>query len=72
MGTIDSWHLVGLLCAIVTIVLIAWALVTTLRATDIMLSEKIIWSVMLVVFPPIGLIVWALVWFTRRRVRRAR
>jgi hypothetical protein len=71
MGSIDIWHLLWLVAAVVVIGLIIWALITTLRATDIMLIEKIIWSVILVISPPIGLIVWALVWFTRKRPRPA-
>ena len=71
MGSIDIWHGLWLVAAVIVIALIFWALLTTIRATDISLSEKIIWSVILLISPPIGLIVWSLVWFTRRRTRRA-
>jgi hypothetical protein len=36
-----------------------------------MTSEKIIWSAILLLVPGIGLIVWALLWFTRRWPRHS-
>ncbi len=67
MGSFDPLHLIGAIVAVVIVALTVWALVVTLRATDLVASEKVIWSLILVLFPGIGLIVWALLRLTRRR-----
>jgi len=43
-----------------------WALTVTIRSDQLMTIEKVIWSLILILVPGIGLLVWALLWFTRR------
>lgn len=67
----SSVHLIILLVVLAIYALSIGALVVTVRSDQLMTSEKIIWSAILLLVPGIGLIVWALLWFTRRWPRHS-
>ena len=69
LSSTNAWHVIPFILALMLLVLIIWALATTLRSTTITAAEKVIWALILLVTPPFGLIVWALVWQNRRRIK---
>lgn len=67
----SSVQLIILLVVLAIYALSIWALVVTVRSDQLMTSEKIIWSAILLLVPVVGVIVWALLWFTRRWPRHS-
>jgi uncharacterized membrane protein YjjP (DUF1212 family) len=59
-------HLVTLVVMGAIYALSIWALIVTIRSDQLMTSEKVIWSAILLLVPGVGLIVWLLLWLTRR------
>ncbi|QPE03582.1 PLDc N-terminal domain-containing protein [Microbacterium schleiferi] len=62
----SSSHLLILVAVLAMYALSIWALTVTIRSDQLMTIEKVIWSLILILVPGIGLLVWALLWFTRR------
>ena len=62
----SSSHLLILVAVLAMYALSIWALIVTIRSDQLMTIEKVIWSLILILVPGIGLLVWALLWFTRR------
>lgn len=67
----SSVQLIILLVVLAIYALSIWALVVTVRSDQLMTSEKIIWSAILLLVPVVGVIVWVLLWFTRRWPRHS-
>lgn len=60
-------HIVALVATAAYYALVVWALVVTLRSKSATVYEKVVLTIILIVFPVIGLAAWALSWFTKRR-----
>ena len=65
MTTFSSWHLLIGLGALAFVVLLVIALVVTIRDETLPTSDKVVWSLVLIVFPTVGLLIWAIYWSVR-------
>jgi len=58
-------HLVIILVVLLIWALAIWALVVTLRDPSLSVAAKVIWAILLIVFPYFALIIWAIDRFVR-------
>ena len=65
MTTFSIWHLLIGLGALAFVVLLVIALVVTIRDETLPTSDKVVWSLVLIVFPTVGLLIWAIYWSVR-------
>jgi Na+/pantothenate symporter len=60
-------HLIVLAICVVLVVAVVWAVVTTLRDTSVRTADKVVWTIVLIVFPAIGLALWLIARIVKRR-----
>lgn len=65
MTAFSIWHLFIGLGALVFVVLLVVALVITIRDETLPTSDKVVWSLVLIIFPTVGLLIWAIYWSVR-------
>ena len=58
-------HLVVILVVLLVWALAVWALVVTIRDPKLSTAVKVIWAILLLVFPYFALIIWAIDRFVR-------
>jgi len=71
MATLSSWHLLVGLGALVFLVLLVVAIIVTVRDQTLPTSDTVVWILVLVIFPTVGLLIWAIYWSVRSARRRA-
>lgn len=67
VSAISPVHLVIALATLAVLALVVVAIVATWRTATLTLWERVVLTVILVLFPVFGLIAWLIYWMTRRR-----
>jgi len=70
MTTLSIWHLFIGLGALAFLVLLVVAIIVTVRDETLPISDTVVWIIVLVVFPTVGLLIWAIYWSVRSARRR--
>jgi plastocyanin domain-containing protein len=65
-GNLSIWHLLIVLVVLASIVLVIWAIVAMTRDTTVPAIATALWVLVILLVPGIGLIAWAIWWFTRK------
>lgn len=55
---VSAAHLLVLVPVIVLIVAIIWSIVRIVRNRDMPVSQKLVWTIVLIAFPVLGLLIW--------------
>ncbi|MEV8254685.1 hypothetical protein AB0O95_12065 [Rhodoglobus sp. NPDC076762] len=72
LDNFSLWHLVIVLLLVLPYAASSWAIIVTARETTLSMFFVLLWAVVLLGFPYLGLIVWVFWWNAGKRTRANR
>jgi uncharacterized membrane protein YjjP (DUF1212 family) len=68
-GNLGSIHLLILMLVLASIALVLWAIVTMTRDSTVPAIVTVLWALVMLLVPGLGIIAWAVWWYTRKHSR---
>ena len=66
LENLSLWHILILLVVLIPFIFSIWAIVITTRDHSVPATATVVWALVMLLFPVVGLVFWAVWWNTRK------